>query len=200
MHEKGKILSNCAHTSHETTKHQPFKKGEGLLCLNDDSPKEKPEISKFRFRRGDNYILCDLGGGTADICYHQILNLGEVREISLPSGGPWGSMFIDEAFIQFLKNILPKGWMSEYEKSYPSDFLTLRQRFEYAKTKFYDESTRARLKRDALKKEKIYNPVAVPKSFTAFLTKKLNSKNSGKIRKKTLKKFLKSLKFSGKKG
>ncbi len=79
-----------------------------LLDLNEVG---KGIVSEAPLRPGDAYILADLGGGTADICCHEIMegHEGAVQEINVPSGGPWGSTFIDDEFFKLLRKILPKG-------------------------------------------------------------------------------------------
>ena len=52
--------------------------------------------------------VVDCGGGTVDITVHRVeqtspLRLSEVRE---PSGGPWGSTYIDAEFERFLRRLI----------------------------------------------------------------------------------------------
>eukprot|EP01084_Bolivina_argentea_P021865 40643_1 len=48
-----------------------------------------------KLKEGEEYILVDAGGGTVDIVCHKIISNNEVKEVSDPSGGPWGSCYID---------------------------------------------------------------------------------------------------------
>ncbi len=59
-----------------------------------ESPGDARQLAK-----GDRYFVLDLGGGTADIACHQIIDKFKVKEAIPPSGGPWGSSYIDEAFV-----------------------------------------------------------------------------------------------------
>eukprot|EP00490_Sorites_sp_Unknown_P029356 CAMPEP_0114697200 /NCGR_PEP_ID=MMETSP0191-20121206/73496_1 /TAXON_ID=126664 /ORGANISM="Sorites sp." /LENGTH=294 /DNA_ID=CAMNT_0001995957 /DNA_START=2200 /DNA_END=3081 /DNA_ORIENTATION=- len=68
------------------------------------------------FKRGDKYILVDLGGGTADIACHEIIGKYIVRSIRMASGGPWGSGYIDEAFIDLLRDIFGSDIIDELER------------------------------------------------------------------------------------
>jgi hypothetical protein len=55
------------------------------------------------------YIVCDLGGGTADIvCHKRVYKDGEekLEELCVPRGGPFGSNEINKAFEQKVLNLL----------------------------------------------------------------------------------------------
>jgi len=61
-------------------------------------------------KNGDKFMVLDCGGGTVDITVHRVegttpLRLSEVFEVFEPSGGPWGSTFLDDAFEQFLEKL-----------------------------------------------------------------------------------------------
>eukprot|EP01083_Nonionella_stella_P128873 390634_1 len=66
------------------------------------------------FTKGNKYILVDAGGGTVDIACHEILGDYGVKEILAPSGGPWGSKFIDDQFEALLNEIFGTKWMREF--------------------------------------------------------------------------------------
>ena len=61
--------------------------------VNDDSDNEdelralQPQISiNVPFKRGDKYILLDIGGGTCDVACHEIMGDFEIAEVLHPSG------------------------------------------------------------------------------------------------------------------
>ena len=59
-------------------------------------------------KRDDRFMVLDCGGGTVDITVHEVeetkpLMLSEVRE---PSGGPWGSTFVDQEFVKFMSKLI----------------------------------------------------------------------------------------------
>ncbi|ETO05692.1 hypothetical protein RFI_31704, partial [Reticulomyxa filosa] len=85
------------------------------------------------FKKNDKYILLDLGGGTADIACHKILNNINVSQIYIPSGGPWGSTYIDEAFWGLLCEIFGRELMGEFKVKYPNEFIRLKENFRQAK-------------------------------------------------------------------
>ena len=47
------------------------------------------------FREGDQYMLLDLGGGTADIVCHEVVQNFKVKEIIGPKGGDFGGKQIE---------------------------------------------------------------------------------------------------------
>ena len=89
------------------------------------------------FKDGDKYILIDAGGGTVDIVCHEIIGDKHVNEISKPSGGPWGSCFIDQQFIKLLETLFSKEWMDEYKQKEPSGYVEIIHNFQDPKASFY---------------------------------------------------------------
>ena len=53
---------------------------------------------------GTKYIVVDSGGGTVDISCHRFGHLG-IKEIVPPSGGDWGSSYVNENFVKFLEDV-----------------------------------------------------------------------------------------------
>ena len=45
-------------------------------------------------------------GGTIDVTIHEMLEDGRVRELYKATGGPWGGDKVNEAFIEYLCDIL----------------------------------------------------------------------------------------------
>ena len=66
--------------------------------------------------KGRKYILIDAGGGTVDVACHEFMdykgNIG-VKELFYPTGGPWGDMYVDEAFLNILQHILGNVYIRE---------------------------------------------------------------------------------------
>merc|ERR1712151_1006939 len=70
--------------------------------------------------KGEKYILIDAGGGTCDVACHEILGDFAVQEIVHPTGGPWGSTYIDDYFVAMLKTIFNEEWIANFRKEDPS--------------------------------------------------------------------------------
>jgi len=122
---------------------------------------------ELKFTKGEKYILVDAGGGTTDIACHQILGAdGQygVKEILHPSGGPWGSCYIDDQFVKLLKEIFGVDWIDEFKNSKPNLYLQLLDNFQNAKSSFYTDLH-----------EHAHN-VRLSMEFVAFIQDKLEEK------------------------
>jgi len=110
------------------------------LPLNADHNLQRRSVFSGRskmFRRGTKYILADLGGGTADIACHEILSSFNVREIYKASGGPFGSSYIDRAYIELLCTVIPRKWIEEFKQEEPRHFVALLAYFQNSKRNFW---------------------------------------------------------------
>eukprot|EP00485_Elphidium_margaritaceum_P019212 CAMPEP_0202731308 /NCGR_PEP_ID=MMETSP1385-20130828/187081_1 /ASSEMBLY_ACC=CAM_ASM_000861 /TAXON_ID=933848 /ORGANISM="Elphidium margaritaceum" /LENGTH=472 /DNA_ID=CAMNT_0049397601 /DNA_START=121 /DNA_END=1536 /DNA_ORIENTATION=+ len=116
------------------------------------------------FMIGDQYVLLDVGGGTADICCHEIVGEFGVREVLAPSGGPWGSSLIDDEYAQLLQNIFSAAWMQKCRRLLPNVYVECIENFQRAKMFFF------RNKRS----NKWYN-VGLPREFCEFLSEEIEA-------------------------
>eukprot|EP01084_Bolivina_argentea_P114871 204416_1 len=89
------------------------------------------------YRHASKYILIDAGRNTVDIACHKICNDGSVEEIVHPTGGKWGSGYIDELFVKLLEKIFGKPFMDNYKDKNPAKFVEVMEQFELAKKTFY---------------------------------------------------------------
>jgi len=87
--------------------------------------------------KGEKYILIDAGGGTCDVACHEILGDFAVQEIVHPTGGPWGSTYIDDYFIRLLQKIFNKEWIEQFQKEDPAAYTELIDNFRVAKQEFW---------------------------------------------------------------
>eukprot|EP01084_Bolivina_argentea_P214465 364078_1 len=118
----------------------------------------------MRFEKNDKYILIDVGGGTCDVAVHQITNDFCIEELLYPSGGAWGAMNIDEAFVKLLYQIFGDNTMIRFKESDRGMWLQLEKNFRTAKTSFYLDKNSTNL----------YHDVMVPNSFADLLIKQFN--------------------------
>eukprot|EP01083_Nonionella_stella_P033071 90543_1 len=123
------------------------------------------DIKHDRFEPGDIYILCDAGGGTVDVACHQVLKDGSVEEIIWPTGGDWGSCYIDDLYIKLLQDIFSKEWMDEYKREAPNDYVLIADHFQVAKKQFYEN------------KEAKTHRTQVPFEFVQFLEERCDTQN-----------------------
>ena len=98
-------------------------------------------------------------GGTVDITAHEILLDGNVKEISPPSGGPWGGIKVDKKFFESLAQILGSGFINKFKADRPQQWLQFMTNFERAKKAFIP---------DGKCSIKIPLPYSFDKDFLAF--------------------------------
>eukprot|EP01083_Nonionella_stella_P009681 27761_1 len=97
--------------------------------------------TQIKFSKGENYILVDAGAGTVDIACHQIMGEFGVREILPPSGGPWGSAYIDDQYKQTLDRIFGDDLMREFKGAHPNIYMYTMDYFQRAKADFDGRNT-----------------------------------------------------------
>ena len=80
------------------------------------------ESENSALENGDTFMVLDCWGGTVDITMHRVaqkmpdLILDELRS---PSGGPWGSTFIDAEFEAFLERLVGRDLFRSFKPSSP---------------------------------------------------------------------------------
>ena len=94
------------------------------------------DYDDFELVKGDKYILVDVGGGTADIACHEIVDEFGVKELYHPSGGKWGSIYIDAQYKKLLNQIFSTECMNEFKKKAANDYVKLMYNFIMAKETF----------------------------------------------------------------
>ncbi|XP_053373565.1 heat shock 70 kDa protein 12A-like [Mercenaria mercenaria] len=85
------------------------------------------------FQVGLKYIVADLGGGTADIATHQVLEDGSLREIYRSTGDALGGNRVNIAFLTFLDNLFGEQVMSSFHRNARGDYLDFVREFECKK-------------------------------------------------------------------
>lgn len=84
---------------------------------------------------GTEYMVIDIGGGTADITVHKKLKDGKLEEVLKASGGPWGGTEVDQLFISLLINIVGSRVWGEFRREFTEEYLDMMREFEVAKRK-----------------------------------------------------------------
>lgn len=72
-------------------------------------------------------------GGFTDFVYHKTQQDGTTEEILPPSGGPWGGIFVDENFSNFLNEICGQQIMEIFKSKEVEDYIDLFAEFESKK-------------------------------------------------------------------
>jgi molecular chaperone DnaK (HSP70) len=91
---------------------------------------------------GDNFIVCDAGGGTVDLIAYKIVGLSPVRveESAVGTGGLCGSAFLNYRFEDHVRGRIGEGvWKEMREKKGKTWSVGLKYFEEFVKRNFNDE-------------------------------------------------------------
>ena len=112
-----------------------------VLALEPESACVACDVHKLA-KPGDAFMVLDCGGGTVDITMNRLSSASPLRldEIAAPSGGPWGSTFVDKQFECFVENLIGSHNWAPYKKT--SFWIDLLEAWEDIKTS-YDPSENA---------------------------------------------------------
>ena len=149
---------------------------------------EEHKIENKEWLKGEKYILVDAGGGTVDIACHEIVGEFGVKEVIHPSGGKWGSCYIDDQYVLLLETIFCKQWIEEFKRASPNVYVEMVYRFQSAKATFY-----------ANPDVKTHN-VQLPFHFLSFLEEKIEDLQNGnkeEIEIEAIEHMVKSAKING---
>ncbi|XP_052780249.1 heat shock 70 kDa protein 12B-like [Mya arenaria] len=85
---------------------------------------------------GTQYMVIDLGGGTADISIQEKKQGGTLKEIHQPSGGPWGGIYVDANYLKFLDHIFGEKAITALKTEDMTDYFDVIREFETKKRTF----------------------------------------------------------------
>jgi hypothetical protein len=80
------------------------------------------EAENPALENGNTFMVLDCGGGTVDITMHRVVEKSPallLDEIRSPSGGPWGSTFIDAEFEKFVEKLIGADLFRRFKLSSP---------------------------------------------------------------------------------
>ena len=101
-----------------------------------ENEKAKIETLQKEFRY-PKYMIVDCGGGTIDICVHQVMKSGNdeylIREEYKATGGKWGGIYVDKAFVDHLQSILTEKFIKHIKAKCPTSWYEICRDFEYLK-------------------------------------------------------------------
>ncbi|CAG2199170.1 unnamed protein product [Mytilus edulis] len=89
-------------------------------------PTEKLEGADFKMAKpGTQYMVVDLGGGTADITVHEKVSNGHLKELSSATGNNCGGTSVDERFLQMFVDIFGRPVINALKEEDPLCCLNL---------------------------------------------------------------------------
>ncbi|WAR14056.1 HS12B-like protein [Mya arenaria] len=86
--------------------------------------------------QGSQYMVVDLGGGTADISVLERKPDGTLKEIHKASGGSWGGIYVDENYMKMLNELFGEKALTELRKTEMNDYFDVTREFEHKKRSF----------------------------------------------------------------
>ncbi|EGG19164.1 hypothetical protein DFA_02412 [Cavenderia fasciculata] len=96
------------------------------------------KTNNYHVAVGQNVLVFDIGGGTADFTVYKQLEDGKIEVIVRPFGGNYGSTYCNQNFKKFMLELLGDEVTQDMIDS--SDFMTLMDKFESAKKSMSDSS------------------------------------------------------------
>lgn len=87
---------------------------------------------------GTRFLIADCGGGTLDITSHEVVQPFplKLKEIGLPSGGPFGAKEVDRKFFEFISSFLGADKYYQLEKDHATELFELSLTWEKKKVQF----------------------------------------------------------------
>ncbi|XP_062619256.1 heat shock 70 kDa protein 12A-like [Saccostrea cucullata] len=86
------------------------------------------------FKPKKRYMVLDLGGGTADVVVHDVLEDGRLAEVYKASGGDWGGTTVDREFEKHIKTVFhSESCLQELWENAPRDAFDMEREFEMQK-------------------------------------------------------------------
>merc|ERR1719474_1155285 len=98
-----------------------------------------------------------------------MVNGMKVKEILPPSGGPWGSCYIDDQFELLLHCLFTAEWVNEFKEEHANIWCAVIYNFQKSKETFYDN------------KHLQNHNVSLPVELVAFIQDKLDDHRAKKI-------------------
>ena len=78
--------------------------------------------------------MVDCGGGTVDITVHELdTKMGTLKELYKATGGPYGSVGVDQEFEKLMNTIFGTEIMEEFKMKRPAGYVDLMIAFEARK-------------------------------------------------------------------
>ncbi|KAK3577080.1 hypothetical protein CHS0354_037109 [Potamilus streckersoni] len=98
-------------------------------------------VTLQQLSKSTTYMVLDIGGGTADITCHQILDDGSLGEVYLACGGDYGGTMVDNEFFKLFRSIFGADIIEKYKDQHLDDYLAITQTFD-RKKRYFDGSSK----------------------------------------------------------
>ena len=94
------------------------------------------EEDKKALTPGTKIMIVDCGGGTVDITVHKVVKYGGLDEVAPGTGGPFGSMYVDKSFQDYLTEKLSAEMVKLFHDEEPLGYLRMMEEWERTKCNF----------------------------------------------------------------
>lgn len=104
-----------------------------IFCQYLPVEKLKAEKSFIMSKQGTEYMVVDLGGGTADITVHRKAANGQLIEKHRATGNDCGGTSVDKRFFKILEDIVGESTLKSLRENDPLAYLDIEREFEAVK-------------------------------------------------------------------
>ncbi|XP_048767270.2 heat shock 70 kDa protein 12A-like [Ostrea edulis] len=91
--------------------------------------------------KGSQYVIADIGGGTADFSVHEIESKTTIMELHKATGGEYGGELVNEEFVQMFQTVFGVDALHQLKREDLEDYKTLLREFETKKRTVKLQST-----------------------------------------------------------
>ncbi len=126
----------------------------GLIASSDDQAERlflvlEPEAAaifcqeedKNALTPGNKIMIIDCGGGTVDITVHKLVKDGGLDEVAPGTGGPFGSIYVDKSFQEYLTEKLSAEMVKLFHDQEPVGYFKMMEEWERTKCNFDPETS-----------------------------------------------------------
>ena len=99
------------------------------------------EEDKNALTPGNKIMIIDCGGGTVDITVHKLVKDGGLDEVAPGTGGPFGSIYVDKSFQEYLTEKLSAEMVKGFHDQEPVGYLKMMEEWERTKCNFDPETS-----------------------------------------------------------
>ncbi|MCL2935140.1 MAG: HSP70 family protein [Trichodesmium sp. MAG_R02] len=99
------------------------------------------EEDKNALTPGNKIMIIDCGGGTVDITVHKLVKDGGLDEVAPGTGGPFGSIYVDKSFQEYLTEKLSAEMVKLFHDQEPVHYLKMMEDWERIKCNFDPETS-----------------------------------------------------------
>ncbi|WAR10329.1 HS12B-like protein [Mya arenaria] len=106
--------------------------------------------TRQQFAEGQKYVVADLGGGTIDICVHEITENGNLKELYRATGEDAGGTKVNAQFECFLASLFGREVVDDLQKTCYERFITQMMDFEERKKTFKGTERNVKIRLDPI--------------------------------------------------